>query len=47
MSLTKPKLAAKSMNVRAPNRVSHTYKQRLNGSMAKVFSLLCPVLMLC
>jgi hypothetical protein len=43
MPLTKPKLAAKSMNVRAPNRVTHTYKQRLNGSMAKVFSLLCPV----
>jgi hypothetical protein len=43
MSLTKPKLSAKSMNVRAPNRVSHTYKQRLNGSMSKVFPLLCPV----
>ena len=25
------------MKVRAPNRVSHTYRQRLNGSVSKVF----------
>jgi hypothetical protein len=43
MPLTKPKTAAKSMNVRAPNRVTRTYKQRLNGSVSKVFPLLCPV----
>jgi hypothetical protein len=27
------------MKVRAPNRVSHTYRQRLNGSVSKVFPL--------
>ena len=43
MPLTKLKTAAKSLNVRAPNRVSHTYKQRLSGSLSKVFPLLCPV----
>ncbi len=43
MPLAKTKPAAKSLNVRAPNRVSHTYKQRLNGSLSKVFPLLCPV----
>ena len=31
------------MNIRAPNRVTHTYKQRLHGAMSKVFPLLCPV----
>ena len=43
MSLPKPKTAVKAMNVRAPNRVTHTYKQRLNGSVSKVFPLLYPV----
>jgi hypothetical protein len=43
MTLPKPKNAVKSMNVRAPNRVTHTYRQRLNGSVSKVFPLLCPV----
>ena len=33
MPLTKTKSAAKSLNVRAPNRVTRTYKQRLNGSV--------------
>jgi hypothetical protein len=31
------------MNVRPPNRVSHTYRQRLVASPSKVFPLLCPV----
>ena len=43
MSLTKPKTISRSLNVRAPNRVTRTYKQRLNGSVSKVFPLLCPV----
>jgi hypothetical protein len=43
MPLTKLKTTAKSLNVRAPNRVSHTYKQRLSASPSKVFPLLCPV----
>jgi hypothetical protein len=43
MPVTKTRTAAKSLNVRAPNRVSHTYTQRLSASMSKVFPLLCPV----
>ncbi len=31
------------MNIRSPNRVTHTYKQHLNAPAAKVFQLLCPV----
>jgi hypothetical protein len=31
------------MNVRPPNRVSHTYRQRLVAAPSKVFPLLCPV----
>ncbi|MGH8130860.1 MAG: hypothetical protein ACRES3_08415 [Steroidobacteraceae bacterium] len=31
------------MNIRAPNRVTHTYKQHLNAPAARVFRLLCPV----
>lgn len=31
------------MNVRQPNRVSHTYRQRLCRPAASVFPLLCPV----
>ncbi|HEX9707765.1 MAG TPA: hypothetical protein VGA24_09035 [Steroidobacteraceae bacterium] len=31
------------MNIRAPNRVTRTYKQRLAASVSKVFPLLCPV----
>jgi len=44
MALRNPKPTSKAMNVRAPNRVVHTYKQRLHGSMSRVFPLLCPVL---
>ena len=43
MALRNPKPASKALNVRAPNRVAHTYKQRLTGSPSKVFPLLCPV----
>jgi hypothetical protein len=43
MALRNPKPAVKALNVRAPNRVAHTYKQRLNGSPSRVFPLLCPV----
>jgi len=31
------------MNVRQPNRVTHTYRQRLCRRVASVFPLLCPV----
>lgn len=31
------------MNIRRPNRVTHTYTQRLAASPSKVFPLLCPV----
>lgn len=31
------------MNIAAPNRVSHTYVQRLVAGPAQVFPLLCPV----
>ena len=31
------------MNIRAPNRVTRTYKQHLAASASKVFPLLCPV----
>jgi hypothetical protein len=31
------------MNIRQPNRVSHTYTQHLAGRPSKVFQLLCPV----
>ena len=43
MPLAKQKPVSRSLNVRAPNRVTRTYKQRLNGSVSKVFPLLCPV----
>jgi hypothetical protein len=43
MALKNPKPAVRAMNVRAPNRVTHTYKQRLIASPSKVFPLLCPV----
>ena len=31
------------MNIRPPNRVTHTYTQRLVAPPAAVFPLLCPV----
>lgn len=31
------------MNIRQPNRVTHSYTQRLAGPPRKVFPLLCPV----
>lgn len=31
------------MNIRAPNRVTRTYKQHLAASASRVFPLLCPV----
>ena len=43
MALRNPKPAIKALNVRAPNRVAHTYKQRLSASPSRVFPLLCPV----
>src|SRR5882672_10992531 len=44
----RPTLAAhrillKAMHIIKPNRASHTYRQRLCASPAKVFPLLCPV----
>jgi hypothetical protein len=43
MALRNLKTPAKAMNIRQPNRVSRTYKQRLTASPARVFPLLCPV----
>ncbi|MGH8196605.1 MAG: hypothetical protein ACRETI_00385 [Steroidobacteraceae bacterium] len=31
------------MNIRAPNRLTRTYKQHLNAPASRVFPLLCPV----
>lgn len=31
------------LNIRTPVRVTHTYTQRLDGSVLEVFPLLCPV----
>src|SRR5215468_3170194 len=31
------------MHITKPNRASHTHRQRLQGTAAKVFPLLCPV----
>jgi hypothetical protein len=43
MALRNTNPASKAMNIRAPNRVTRSYKQRLVASVSKVFPLLCPV----